>query len=167
MGPSQQLPSTSRLITAYRLGLPCEAVLAATERFPALCQRPFRTCRLPYAERRIWVPLPRSSPNSTGLLRILSGSAPPHPRHRLLSGTVNDAAEFALCCGPHGCLPSCAGPTWRLPSGRRGLLHPSFPKERSPFPRVGYNYTASLGRYRDRTFTGWVAAVAGCDSTGK
>jgi hypothetical protein len=32
----------------------------------------------------------------------------------------------------------------------------------SPAPRVGYDYTALLGKDDDRTYTGWSAAVTGC-----
>jgi hypothetical protein len=49
-----------------------------------------------------------------------------------------------------------------LSSGRRGLVHLSFPDERSPTPRVRYSYTASSGECRGRTFTGWTTAVTGC-----
>ena len=50
----------------------------------------------------------------------------------------------------------------------RGFLRPprTFTPElargRSPAPRVGYHYTASLGEDCDRTCTGWSTAVTGC-----
>lgn len=46
--------------------------------------------------------------------------------------------------------------------GRRRRLRPSFPQRRSLASRVGYDYPASLERYGDRTFTGWIVAVTGC-----
>src|SRR5688572_25104186 len=45
---------------------------------------------------------------------------------------------------------------------RRRRLHPSFPQRRSLPSRVGYDYTVSLERYGDRTFTGWIVALTGC-----
>jgi hypothetical protein len=46
--------------------------------------------------------------------------------------------------------------------GRRRRLRPSFPQRQSLASRVGYDYTASLERYGDRTYTGWIVAVTGC-----
>ena len=39
---------------------------------------------------------------------------------------------------------------------------PELARGRSPAPRVGYDYTALLGKDDDRTCTGWSAAVTGC-----
>ena len=39
---------------------------------------------------------------------------------------------------------------------------PELSRGGSPKPRVGYDYTAPLGRDCDRTCTGWNAAVTGC-----
>ena len=46
--------------------------------------------------------------------------------------------------------------------GRRRRVRPSFPQRRSLASRVGYDYTASLERYGDRTCTGWIVTVTGC-----
>ena len=66
-----------------------------------------------------------------------------------------DATARRVACPP-GLVPPPA------PSGRRGRIHPSLPEGRSPAPRVGYDYTALLGKDDDRTYTGWSAAVTGC-----
>jgi len=42
---------------------------------------------------------------------------------------------------------------------------PELARGRSPAPRVGYDYTALLGKDDDRTCTGWSAAVTGCASS--
>jgi hypothetical protein len=110
----------------------------------------FISALLPY------VPLPLRRKEDCMLIPDPSAIPRPSPRvDRVGSSTYldigfcrvlcYDAAAFALCYGPHGCLPFCANPTCRSLCGRQGLLHPSFPRERSPFPWVGYNYTASSG----------------------
>src|SRR2546427_10836168 len=85
-------------------------------------------------------------------------------RHRLPSGPFSRRFfRCSLCYGPRGCSPSWTDPTLRDVALRppRTFL-PELSRGRSPFPRVGYRYTAPGDGHRDRTFTGWSTAVTGC-----
>jgi len=109
---SRRLPPLSQDRWLYRGSLPVYLLWAASETFPALGQYSFRTCRHPYAERRSEAP--QSLLASLGLPPQSTESAPLlFPNTSFRRGFVHDAAVFALCYGPQGCLPSWTGPTSR------------------------------------------------------
>ena len=110
---SRRLPPLSQDHWLYYGSLPDNLVWAACETFPALGQCSFLTCRHPYAERRSEAP---QSPLATlGLPPQNTESAPLlFPDTSFSQGFAHDAAVFASCYGPQGCLPSWTGPTWRL-----------------------------------------------------
>jgi hypothetical protein len=144
----------------YPRSLPADLVWAAGESVPALGQSSFLTCRHPYAARRSEEPqfplaapgLPPQNPESAPLL-------PPTP------ASVG-ALLTTLQCSLHATARQVARPPGLVRP--RGFLRPprTFTPElargRSPAPRVGYHYTASLGEDCDRTSTGWSTAVTGC-----
>jgi len=66
----------------------------------------------------------------------------------------HDATARRLACPPIRVRPGMLRPT--------RTCTPELSRGRSPAPRVGYDYTAPLGRDCDRTYTGWSAAVMGC-----
>jgi hypothetical protein len=65
-----------------------------------------------------------------------------------------DATARRLASPPVQVRPGVSQPT--------RTFTPELSRGWSPKPRVGYDYTAPLGRDCDRTFTGWSAAVMGC-----
>ena len=110
----------------------------------------FHACRHPYAERRIGCmspvspsPIPWPSP---GRHKVGSSII----RHRVLSGKLDDAAMFALCCGPRGCLPSCPGLTWSYPPAIEDVYIRAFPRP----SRLGLESDMTTRRYRVSTVTG-------------
>src|SRR5262245_9434801 len=75
-------------------------------------------------------------------------------RHRLPSGPFSRRFfRCSLCYGPRGGSPSSTDPTWRDIALRlpRTFPLPELSRGRSPFPRVGYRYSAPGGGHRDRT----------------
>jgi len=157
---SRRLPPISQAHWLYDGSLPDDLVWAASETFPALGQRSFLACHRPYAERRngdtpAVPPLPRLSATK----QCVSSSIPPDPSFR--RGFAYDAAAFTSCYGPQGCWPSWTGPTWSFLRPPRTYT-PELARGWSPKPRVGYDYTALLGKNCGRTCTGWSTAVTGC-----
>jgi hypothetical protein len=110
----------------------------------------FQACRHPYAERRIGCmspvslsPIPRPSP---GRDRVGSSII----RHRVPSGGTDDAAVFALCYGPRGCLPSCPSLTWSVSPAIEDVYIRAFPRP----SRLGLKSDMTTRRYRVSTVTG-------------
>jgi hypothetical protein len=94
---------------------------------------------------------PRSHfPQSRGLPHGETRSAPPPPRHRFRSGEHDDAAVFALCYGPRGCLPSCPGLTWSVSPAIEDVYIRAFPRP----SRLGLESDMTTRRYRVSTVTG-------------
>ena len=113
---------------------------------------------MPRGETRI----PQLSPRSLRLSatkQCVSSSISPDTSFR--RGFAYAAAAFTSCYGPQGCWPSWTGPTWSFLRPPRTYT-PELARGWSPKPRVGYDYTALLGKDDDRTYTGWSAAVTGC-----
>jgi hypothetical protein len=110
---SQWLPRISQAHWFYHGSVPDNLVWAASETFPALGQRSFLPCHHPYAERRT-----RDTPDTSLLPEAFRNKTvrqllqPPNTSSRW--GFAYDAAVFALCYGPQGCLPSWTGPTWSV-----------------------------------------------------
>jgi hypothetical protein len=158
---SRQLPPTSQRSWLYRGSLPDDLVWAVTETFPDLKQRSFHTCHHPYAGRRDGCLSPglphlqRPSP----IVQWVGSSNVPTP---ISVGRRSRRCKVRLMLRPAWLL-AFLDRSDRTPSvSRRRRLRPSFPQRRSLAFRVGYNYTASLERYGDRTCTGWIVAVTGC-----
>jgi hypothetical protein len=141
---SRQLLLISQERWLYRRPSPDNLVWAAAETFPALGQHSFHACRHLYAGRRSRSISPMS-PCSHRLPQQNSESAPPTSRHRLRSGPISRRCPCSLCYGPRGCSPSWTDPTWRFPSGRRGLPTRAFPREGHP-PRESGIATRHPGR---------------------
>jgi len=124
---SRRLPRTSQGRWLYRGSVPDDPVWAAAETFPALPQRSFPPCHHPYAERRnrdtpATSLLPKAFRNKT-MRQLLQ---PPNTSSRW--GFAYDAAVFASCYGPQGCLPSWTGPTWSFPPAAEDVYTRACPR---------------------------------------
>ena len=124
---SRRLPRTSQARWLYRGSVPDDLVWAASETFPALDQRSFPPCHHPYAERRNGdtpdtSPLPEAFRNKT-VRQLLQP-----PNTSSCWGLAYDAAVFASCYGPQGCLPSWTGPTWSPPPAAEDVYTRACPR---------------------------------------
>ncbi len=99
---SRRLPPISHC-WLYGGSLPDDLVWAAPETFPAFRQHSFPTCRHPYAGRRAGEHMSSLSPAPVAFPIVELGRLLHLSRHRFRSGNLNDAAMFALCCGPQSC----------------------------------------------------------------
>jgi len=134
--PSRRLPPTSQFITGYRAGLRPAKSSGLPSRGSQLCDRvPFMRAAIPTPEGGLTTS-PQLFISPTGLPHYRTGSAPSIPRHRLLSGRDHDAAMFALCYGPHDCLPPCADPTQSI-LWPTGTFTPELSQGWSPFLESG------------------------------
>jgi hypothetical protein len=145
----------------YGGSLPYDLIWAVVETFPALGQHSFPTCRHPYAGRRNRniSPVSPLSPWLSATEHCVSSSTLPTP-------ASVEALLTTLQCSLYAAARRVARPSGLVRP--RAMLRPpktctsELPRGRSPEPRVGYNYTAPLGKNCGRTFTGWSAAVTGC-----
>jgi hypothetical protein len=105
---------------------------------------------------------PSCHPASRGFPQPNSASAPPsHPTPAAVGDwltTLQRSLDVTArkVAGPPGLVRP--GDYLRPPR----TYTPELARGWSPKPRVGYDYTALLGKDDDRTCTGWSAAVAGC-----
>jgi len=105
MTRSASLDDSRRFPTLWLYGgsLPDDLVWAAPETFPAFGQHSFPTCHHPYAGRRaggMCPVFPQPQWPSPFLKWVGSCIYPDTDSRR---GSLNDAAMFALCCGPQSC----------------------------------------------------------------
>lgn len=124
---SQPLPSTYEL---YDGSLPYGLVWAGVERLPnllgmSLSSVPFY---VPRRAKRLHLTVP--SPSVLAFAAFAQARHPHSLTRRFMRGSCNEAARFALCCGPEESLA--------LP--RQGRLLSSFHLVESPQPNVEYNY---------------------------
>jgi len=140
--------------------LPDDLGWAVGETFPALAHHSFFACRHPYAERRNKVPQAPLVP--VGLPPQNTESAPPLP----LTPAAVRALLTTLQCSLHAPARQVAGPPGLVRPGASlrppRTFTPELARDRSPRSRVGYDYTALLGKNCGRTCTGWSTAVTGC-----
>ena len=99
---SRRLPPISHF-WLYGGSLPDDLVWAAPETFPAFGQHSFPTCHHPYAGRRAGGMCPVfPQPQWPSPFLKWVGSCI-YPDTDFGRGSLNDAAMFALCCGPQSC----------------------------------------------------------------
>jgi len=124
---SQPLPSTYAL---YDGSLPYGLVWAGIERLPNLLRMSLSSVPsyVPRRARRLHLTVP--SPSVLAFAAFAQARHPQSHTRRFMRGSCNEAARFALCCGPEESLA--------LP--RQGRLLSSFHLVESPQPNVEYNY---------------------------
>jgi hypothetical protein len=122
--------------------------LLATQKVPTFIFQSLMTCRRPYSDGSS----SRSRILTTGLAftHLVEVRQPCLSIHQSTYGGFNEAATFALCCGPSSCWPR---------SGR-DVYGQAYTVKVTP-DCVGYDYT-SFRFTRDRTFTGCSDSFVGC-----
>jgi len=122
--------------------------LCATQKVPTFIWQSLMTCCRPYSDGF-------SHPVRLQIADLafthLPGVRQPYfPTHQSTCGTFNEAATFALCCGPSSCWPR---------SGRDVYSRACATQVTSGY--VGYDYTG-VRHTRDRTYTGCSVSLVGC-----
>ncbi len=99
---------------------------------------------------------------SPGLSQSNSGSAPPIIPTPIPVGGGSRPCKVRLMLRPAWLLAFLDRSDLTPRVSRRRRVRSSFPQRRSLASRVGYDYTAPLGRDCDRTCTGRSTPVMGC-----